>query len=284
VAISQAALHVQTFGEVRVEPCADFPKFQEALTSAQAVYNLKTPHLLRCLRTITRNYKKQEFTSEQISQIFIDNLRAICPVCCTWTGGAALVNLMVYADLNHGKEPIAGFNQVRRLYYGFCANAQCESKESFLIWKGCPETEEKIREHLKALRSSKENTRQLGGTRADGLLTTGDVMAFTKDVLYTLRQIETDRPLWVQGRFHDVIVCVSAIKYPISFARNTFSGGYPAFLKQILTESRKTRKDISVAHWISTQEEKGWKLNLAFSPPETLPRDEQYLILPPELL
>ena len=267
-----------------MELCDDFPKFQEMISNTEALYELKTPHLLRSLRTITRNLHQQGKTPEEITQIFVDNLRVICPSCCTWTDGAALSNLLLYDELNHNKEPLTGFKQVRRLFYGFCPNSKCGSTRTFMIWKGCSETEKKIRDHLKILRNSKENTRQLGGTRADALLTVSDVMAFTKDAFFALHQIPINRPIWVNGVFPDVIVCVSAVNYPLSYARNTFPGGYAAFLKQILSENRKTRKDISVAHWISTQEEKDWKLSLAFSPPETLPRDEQYLILPPELI
>lgn len=271
-------------GEVGVEPCVDFPKFQEAIKSTHACYELRTPHLLRCLRTLVRGFEKQGMTPKQISELLTDSIRVICPECFTWTGGAGLVNLLIYDEFTNSKSGAASHNQVRRLYYGFCPNSKCESRRLILIWQGDPEMEEKLRAHLKTLRTSREHTRQLGGIQAETVLTPPDVLSFTKDTLYTLQQSESSRPLFLQGVFPGVSVWVSVVTVPLVMARNAFPGGYPSFLKQLLSESRKIRKDVSVAHWISTQEDDGWNLSLAFSPPESLPREEQYLILPPELL
>jgi hypothetical protein len=274
--------------------CKDLPGFREAIMTGPAYLKMDIPNIAKCLEALTAQFKEQGRSADEIANLIERDIRGICPFCCTWTDGRTLAMMMVFSKF--GSVMLTDEGPKSRLLKGFCVNHKCQSREIFIIWKGCENTEQQVLRHLDRIRMDAERERNEEQIKLVATLSSSQLLAFTKDTFFCMVRHCTTHHLYSGKSFPGLAIWVSVIPWTGELAGMCFPQGYRAFLAQLLEEAGYSRGDIAIAHWIFMgnayslvpgwipTEEVQWHLNLTLMPRGNLGSDKKFLVLPSEFL
>jgi hypothetical protein len=266
-------------------------EFLHTIVDSPACVLVAIPDLPHCLDALLAGLKSRFPNTNEVTNAFFNNVRAVCPKCCVWIPPQTLSGVHTTTSIGRDKVTFTNYGPQAHLLDGHCVLDSCQCEDLVLIWKGPQPFRAQVTMHISRIRHDAQQKSEQAKLACLDQLEDKTVLDFTTDTIWALWKNAVDRHLYLRREFPcfsespNLILWVSVIPYPKETAGAVFSGGYPTFLSQILNESEHDTGKVSVAHWISmgpTSETS--YVNLALASKLELPKTERFLVMPDELV
>ena len=265
-------------------------EFLHAIQDTSACIRINIRDIPQSVKGINSTLTSQGGNPNQVTQLFFENLRALCPDCCSWIPPETLSGVSLTTNFGRENVHFTNYGPQAHLLDGRCVLDRCSSQEVVLVWRGSDSLRSQVMTHINRIRQDAQTRSEATKVVFLDALSERTVVNFTIDTLWALWKNATDRHVYLGHAFPcftdspNLVVWISVIPYPKEIAFAVFPGGYATFLEQILGESHHQTGKVTVANWISLGGDSRTSfLNLTMASRMDIPQDEKFLILPSEL-
>lgn len=265
-------------------------EFLHTLKYRATCIRIRARDITQCVEAINTALKNITNSTNEVTNLFFKNLRALCPKCCVWIPPETLSGVYTTSRFGRDRVTYTNYGPQAHLLNGHCVIDSCDCEDLMLLWGGPQTLRSQVTTHIDRIRQDANSKAERAKLALLDRLADKIVLDFTSDTLWAFWENAIDHHLYLRRNFPcfseapDLILWVSVIPYPKDIARHVFSDSYPTFFNQILNESGHEKGKVTVAHWISMgSTPENSHLNLAVASKLELPETERFLLIPHEL-